>query len=127
MQEHHGQPGLFLRDLVEHVGMVHVGRLTGARFLPLVFRLKRPFRSQCDAAGGKDALFRYGQGAGAVAPIALRLGLAYLIAAVLPGLRLVAAGQQGKVKVPARASAIRSCRFIVALPPLLLLVHRGYH
>ena len=49
MQKNHGQLGVVLRNLVQDVGMVHMGSLPCAGLLPLILRDKGARRGDCDA------------------------------------------------------------------------------
>ena len=57
MKEHHRQACFVGGNLIEHVGVVHMGSLSGTGVLPLVFRVKGSIGGDGDSAGGEDTLF----------------------------------------------------------------------
>ena len=56
VKEYHGKPRLVLRNLIKHIGMIHMGSLACAGLLPVILRIKGSFRSHSNAAGRKDSL-----------------------------------------------------------------------
>ena len=56
MQEYHRKSGLILRNLIKHVRMVHMGRLSCSGFFPLVFRIEGSIGSNGCTACRKNAL-----------------------------------------------------------------------
>ena len=58
VEEHHGKPGFLCGDLIEHIGVIHVGGLTGSGLLPLVLRVKGSVGGHGNAARRENSLLR---------------------------------------------------------------------
>ena len=56
VEEHHGKPGFLCGDLIEHIGVIHMGGLTGSGLLPLVLRVKGSVGGHGNTARGENAL-----------------------------------------------------------------------
>ena len=56
VEEHHGKPGFLCGDLIEHIGVIHMGGLTGSGLLPLVLRVKGSVGGHGNAARRENAL-----------------------------------------------------------------------
>ena len=56
VQEYHGKSGFLCGDLIEHIGVIHMGGLTGSGLLPLVLRVKGSVGGHGNAARRENAL-----------------------------------------------------------------------
>ena len=63
VKEYHGKLRLIFRNLIKHIGVVHMGGLARSCLLPVILGIKGSLGGHGDAAGGKDALVRDHKGA----------------------------------------------------------------